>query len=605
MDLSYYLKNFFAVTRKSVSGTSTSLLIIFALIIFIMTSYFTIRSSVFSFVNMTSNYVTGKLYQSNKDNMGDVIYNNIDSESERFQELSHFINSLYLDFASDYSAISDITFFMKDDNNRWSKVYFDPKHILRSTPLPESSSRGIEKEDFRMKGLTSVVKTIEITGTNDKYQYILRTTAKIKLFNIFSSSLFALIAIIVTIIVISRLFALKISSVFENIVFKYENYIDQIGTKDHIEHHEIEDIKEFTVLSEALEGTIDRLNKTSTALNKELEDSDNNQIINNKILKAHSYQHLLENLRSLVDNRFNIHTLGLAIRTSYNNGFNIYSETSSRISFLSGGNFIPDLELSELTRDSLKECFEINNMSERSEILCFFYKIAGDSFGSLINFPLIYRGSYLGSLIISRIEKDAFSKEDKDYIEFLAKWIGAALEKFRSFNEKIELLTSVIITFSKISQKEAKTPKEYSVNIAKHAESMGVELGFSDNEINDLMIAALLHDIGKISMNGMDNKKHPEESAKLVFKHFPIESIKDAILHHHENWDGSGYPKGLKADEIPLYAQIISLVDFYETATSVKKWSSKKTLSFMLGKKGVSFSPELVDLFISINKDSV
>jgi hypothetical protein len=550
---------------------------------------------------MTSNYVTGKLYQSNKDNIGDIIYNNIDNDSEIFKELSHFINSLYLDFASDYSTISNITFFMKDRNNRWSKVYFDPKHILRSSPITKEASQNIENSSFKMKGLSSVVKNIEISGANDRNLYILSTTAKIKLLNILSTRLFALIAIFVTIIILSRLFALKISSLIENRIYSYGDYINSLGSKD---NPEVEEVKEFSELSWALEEASERVYKTSKNLSDALEISDNNQIINNKILKAHSYQDLLDNIRALTDNRFKIHTLGLAIRTTFNNGYNIYTETNSRKSFLSGGNFYPDKEMSDLTKESLKECFEINNMSERSDIMCFFYQIAGDSFGSLINFPLIYRGTYLGSLIISKIEKDAFIKDDREYIEFIAKWIGATLEKFRSFNEKLELLTSVIITFSRISKIDDKMPKDHSINIAKQSETMGIKLGFSDNERVDLMIAALLHDIGKISLNGNDITKHPEESANIVFTHFPIESIKNAILHHHENWDGSGYPNGLKADDIPLYAQIISIVDFYETATTVKNWSSKKTLSFMLGKKGVSFSPELVDIFIPLNKGS-
>ncbi len=600
MVFNYYFRNFFTFSKKSIAGPVTLLFILLGFITLTFTSYYSIQSSVSNFVNLSSNYVVNKLYQADTVKKGDVILKNIDKESDELKKLSSFINSLYLDFASDYSSITNITFFMRDDKLKWSKIKFDSKHILRSSVVVEKDFN-IKENSFAMNGFESVVKYVDITNQKDQYKYVLRTTANIKLLNILSVSAFSLSVIAVLILVLSRLFAIRISLYIEKNADLFVDKMKHLSQSNFDEDIEFQSVKEFSELYNSLTGTFESLKKTSEMLHHDVEVADKNQLINKKILSAATYSELLLSIREIIQDEFPVHTIGIAVRTSFDNGFTTYTEVNNRKALLNKNGFYSDDNLNSSTMDKLQDYFEMNNDSESTDILFFVYEIAGDSFGSFINIPLNNKGIYFGSLVISKIDKDGFSEENKTIIEYIARWIGASINKFRVVNEKIEFLTSVIMTFSKIADNRPGALKEHSINIAKISEKIGMKLGFSDPEIIDLMIAALLHDIGKLK-NSKDINKHPQLSADIVFEQFPIESIKEGILYHHEMWDGSGYPKGLKADQIPLNAQIISIADFFENAVTVKKWSTKRTLSFMLGKKGISFSPELIDIFIKTKK---
>ncbi len=161
-------------------------------------------------------------------------------------------------------------------------------------------------------------------------------------------------------------------------------------------------------------------------------------------------------------------------------------------------------------------------------------------------------------------------------------------------------------------------PETHAENVAFIAASIADELGLSDKQIDTIISAALLHDIGKLgidrdilSKNGSltpeefeEIKKHPLlgaeflEAAEFFEKELPL------IRHHHERYDGRGYPDGLKGDEIPLGARIIGLAEAIDGLLSGSTYrepmSIKETIEELKRCSGSQFDPELVNIAVKL-----
>lgn len=160
----------------------------------------------------------------------------------------------------------------------------------------------------------------------------------------------------------------------------------------------------------------------------------------------------------------------------------------------------------------------------------------------------------------------------------------------------------------------------HSVSVSDYALIIGKAIHYS--ELDDLELAAKLHDVGKISiateiLNKPGKltsdefeviKTHSENGYKLLNKISKFEKAKIGVLYHHEKYNGQGYPKGLKEDEIPLIAQIIAVADTYDALTSDRAYrkamSHEDAQVILLQEKGISLNPDLVDILLfELNKD--
>ncbi len=167
---------------------------------------------------------------------------------------------------------------------------------------------------------------------------------------------------------------------------------------------------------------------------------------------------------------------------------------------------------------------------------------------------------------------------------------------------------------------DAKDPytKGHSERVAQMAVALARELDLPEREVDDLEYAALLHDIGKIGVDesilGKDDgltdeefekiKTHTAVGAKIIK---PVEFLKKtykAVYHHHERFNGNGYPDGIKGEDIPLFARIIAVADAYDAMGSDrpyrKKLSKDKIMKELKDQSGKQFDPEVVKALISI-----
>jgi HD-GYP domain-containing protein (c-di-GMP phosphodiesterase class II) len=148
-------------------------------------------------------------------------------------------------------------------------------------------------------------------------------------------------------------------------------------------------------------------------------------------------------------------------------------------------------------------------------------------------------------------------------------------------------------------------------------------LGISDEELTHFRRGALLHDIGKMGIPDSillkpgpltDEeweimKRHPVYAYELLFPITHLRPALDIPYCHHEKWDGSGYPRGLKGEQIPLSARIFAVVDVWDALTSDRPyrnaWTSKKTLEYIREQSGKHFDPQIVDTFMSLIKNEL
>jgi HD-GYP domain-containing protein (c-di-GMP phosphodiesterase class II) len=166
-----------------------------------------------------------------------------------------------------------------------------------------------------------------------------------------------------------------------------------------------------------------------------------------------------------------------------------------------------------------------------------------------------------------------------------------------------------------LEEKDAYT-HGHSVRVAEYSVILANALRLSPREIQEIELAGLLHDIGKIGipdsvllkssrLNRAEfelMKSHPARSGKILAAIGPLDSILPAIRNHHERFDGQGYPDGLRGEEIPLFARIIFIADTYDAMTSTRPYrlALEKELAFRELRKyaGTQFDPDLVDAFI-------
>jgi len=185
----------------------------------------------------------------------------------------------------------------------------------------------------------------------------------------------------------------------------------------------------------------------------------------------------------------------------------------------------------------------------------------------------------------------------------------------RLFNNTIQSLVGALEMKDSYTQGHAKRVTEYSLCI-------GSKLNLPDSELRDLYLGAVLHDIGKIGteehlLNKPEGlnlreetliREHPLKGTLFIVGIENLSHIVPTILHHHERWDGSGYPGRLKGEQIPLHARIVSITDSFDAMVSVRSYrpalDKDAAIRELQKQKGTQFDPFLVDVFIECLNDS-
>ena len=202
-------------------------------------------------------------------------------------------------------------------------------------------------------------------------------------------------------------------------------------------------------------------------------------------------------------------------------------------------------------------------------------------------------------------------------------WSGVILRIKQMEEQTLALRTSLICAFNQLLDLKDLNTGVHSTRLAEWALHVAGELGLDESSLSDLEVAALLHDIGKIGIPDSilhkpgkltDEeyglmKKHPEYGWAVLRNVPGMEHASLMILHHHESYDGRGYPAGLKNEEIPIGSRIVSVIDAYDAMVSNRCYrkglAHEEAIRRLLAGGSTQFDSVVAHAFIEIAEREV
>jgi HD-GYP domain-containing protein (c-di-GMP phosphodiesterase class II) len=250
-----------------------------------------------------------------------------------------------------------------------------------------------------------------------------------------------------------------------------------------------------------------------------------------------------------------------------------------------------------------------------------FYRRVDDKSGfitrNMICVPVRLREKTIGVLEAINKKKGKFNRTDLEGLKALSGQVAIAIENAGLYKELKETFFNTVSALGDaIEAKDAYTGG-HTKRVLEYSMVVGRRLALSPNEMDNLKLAAALHDVGKIGVEdrilGKPGKLDPEESlimeshsiigARIVEKIRPLREIVPGIRHHHEQYDGKGYPDVLKGEEIPLIARVISVCDTFDAMTSDRPYrrglSPETAVEELRIHSNTQFDPNVVNAFLT------
>lgn len=241
-----------------------------------------------------------------------------------------------------------------------------------------------------------------------------------------------------------------------------------------------------------------------------------------------------------------------------------------------------------------------------------------EGFLSSMRVPLTVKGDCIGVLSIGVKRLSAFTPDDLSTLEKLSSQVSVALENSRLIQDVEDLFISTVRALSNTIDAKSQWTKGHSERVTKIAIDIGKEMGFEEKALKKLEMAGLLHDIGKIGTCESILDKPGEltgEELNIIRQHSrkgadilePIKQLKEiikAIRHHHEFYDGNGYPDGLKGEEISLTARILTVADTVDAMGTDRPYRKGRSMEEIIAElkrcSGYQFDPKVVEAFLHI-----
>jgi PAS domain S-box-containing protein/putative nucleotidyltransferase with HDIG domain len=255
--------------------------------------------------------------------------------------------------------------------------------------------------------------------------------------------------------------------------------------------------------------------------------------------------------------------------------------------------------------------------------------LAEEEFVSYFGVPLIAKGLVKGILETFHRSPLVPNQEWLDFLHTLAGQAAIAIEDaqlFRNLQQSnIELLQAYDATiegWSRALDLRDKETEGHTQRVTDMAIILGRKLGLSDKELKYMRWGGLLHDIGKMAVPDRIllkpdaltfeereiMKQHPSFALQMLSPIHYLKLALDIPYCHHEYWDGSGYPRGLKGEQIPLAARVFAIVDVYDALTSDRpyrtKWAEADVVKYIREHSGSFFDPKIVNVFLQMLEEN-
>jgi HD-GYP domain-containing protein (c-di-GMP phosphodiesterase class II) len=233
--------------------------------------------------------------------------------------------------------------------------------------------------------------------------------------------------------------------------------------------------------------------------------------------------------------------------------------------------------------------------------------------------PIRLKGEVVGVLTVAdkHGNHEFFDEDDLGLLAAMGDRIGVAIERATSYESARDQFVSAMVAMKSVMEARnmpAGKSMDHAALVAGLARSMNV----GDEEVKLLQYVSRIYDVGMTKIGdgilrkrgGLrvgeyeSVKRHPEEGVDIVGPIEFLEQVKEVILHHHERFDGGGYPGGLSGEGIPMGARILAVVDSYSSMLSDRPYrpalSVEEAIEELRRGRGTQFDPKIVDKFIEL-----
>ncbi|TWT76737.1 Cyclic di-GMP phosphodiesterase response regulator RpfG [Planctomycetes bacterium CA13] len=268
---------------------------------------------------------------------------------------------------------------------------------------------------------------------------------------------------------------------------------------------------------------------------------------------------------------------------------------------------------------AIRQRDRIGNASESEITISNHLCLDGEIYNAIV-VSIDRRGESLGRMIAIRLAElesshpsDEFGTTEADLMRSTSMMLGVHLINQRQYAELQQMFEGTIGSLiSALDAKDAYT-SGHSTRVADLAVQLAARLGYSEEDQKRIRMAGILHDIGKIGVEDSvlckpgkltdeefeKIKLHPVLGYDILKGIRPFRRILPAVRHHHESWDGSGYPDGLKGEEIPRDAQVLAVADAFDAMTSSRPYRKgmplDRVIQIFLEGRGIQWAKDVVD----------
>jgi HD-GYP domain-containing protein (c-di-GMP phosphodiesterase class II) len=236
--------------------------------------------------------------------------------------------------------------------------------------------------------------------------------------------------------------------------------------------------------------------------------------------------------------------------------------------------------------------------------------------------PMRTTDEILGVLYVDSLSAHEFSEAQLELLAAIGNQAGTALHRARLLAEVEKLFLDVMKAIAALIDAKDGYTHRHSERVAAFAVRVARQLGWSADDCAVLELSGLLHDVGKIGVSDAilnkpgrltaeefaEVRRHPGHGAAILsnIQSAKVAKLLPGVLYHHERWDGSGYPEGLKGEDIPIFGRVLAVADFLDALTSDRSYRASRSFDDVVAmiqeESGRLFDPRVVEAVVTLHE---